>query len=180
MILYATKFYVKPQLTIEAFMQKSIEWINHSSHYGFENVEWDGKNIFERKTDNAEFSACILRNEKVAATKLESFDNGVLWKNEYVLYPCGNRNLLSVRLSKSLAQDDKYEDFSFHRPYLMKQLLREQYGEDDNDLPVVDTPITVAEKNISLISDVICEKNIILCRLFMLLVFLTTTKHPLM
>lgn len=159
MLIYATKFYVKKSLTGIVFIEKALQWINGSPHYNFDNVQWDGKDIFFVNTKKEKFSIFILE-EEIVAIQLETEDESKThWTSEFILREQSGYNVLSVRLNKKISEGNTMDNaMRFHRPRLMRQILNDNFGENDHGLHISDTPTIITAENIHILHDLICGK----------------------
>ncbi len=158
MVVFSTMFYVKKSLTMERMTELAFEWANGSPHYGFGNIAWNGGDSGEYISDDGKqkFSVIVSNDGNILAMRMENTDeNNILWINDFVYESGEERNVLSVRLTRDADRESFIPD-RFNRPRLMKTVLREGYGDVDNDMEISDRVINITEKNIDIAENIIC------------------------
>jgi hypothetical protein len=130
-VLYG-KFYVREELNIEKFLEKSLAWVQEMKRIPevfktiqFEQIEMkeirDGVNLVEYAIDNAQrlVAFCL---------KLED-DNGELWRTDLVLQEGKQQGIMQIRLAREQKRATAEQDFNFRIPWVLRQILKEGYGE---------------------------------------------------
>ncbi len=159
MVIFSTMFYVTKELTKEKMAELAFEWVNMSPHYGFDSLTWNGEDYYEQKCEKQKFSVIVSDDKKTMAIRLENRDGDILWTNDFTFTESDDRNLLFVRLNRDAMDKESIVPHRFHRPRLMKEILRAGYGAKDNTLQISDKEVLITRQNITLAEDVICGKT---------------------
>lgn len=159
MVIFSTMFYVKKELTKEKMAELAFEWVNKSQHYGFGNLVWNGEDFYERECEKQKFSLIVSNDNRTMAIRLENRDGDILWTSDFTFTESDGRNLLFVRLNRDAMDKESIVPHRFHRPRLMKEILRAGYGAEDNRLLISDKEVLITRENINLAEDVICGRT---------------------
>lgn len=157
MLVFTTTFPVSENLTIEKFVNIAIEWVsNPHSRYSFNNPSWDKSAVFSQKdtTGLVELSINTMFENNSVAIRLRNVEDTIEWVSDFVLAD----NFLSVQLQRNSTDNANFIP-NFHIPYILKMLIRNNYGGADNGLPINTSPLFISEKNIEIISDIIINGN---------------------
>lgn len=160
MVIFSTMFYVTKKLTKAKLIELAVEWVNKSPYYGFDNISWNGEDVYEEKSEKQKFSVVQSNDAKILAIRLENIDNdNVLWTNDFVYEECNTNNILLVRLARDAVDKESIVTKAYHRPRLMKTILRLGYGAEDNNLLISDQEIIITQQNRDLAEDIICGRT---------------------
>lgn len=160
MIIFSTMFYVTKELTKEKMTELAFEWVNGSPHYDFDNISWDGSDLYEQESGKQKFSLIRSNDKKLLAIRLENIDDdNVLWTNDFVYEEGDVNNILLVRLARDAVDKESIVSGRYNRPRLMKTILKLGYGAGDNHLPTSDREILIAEHNLELAENIICGRT---------------------
>lgn len=145
MILFSTILNITDSLTKDAFVDLVLEW-NRTSKY-IENVvpnvdlngSYSGKFGDEKLSlefvDDPEKDLMAVRHEKVTA-------DAVVWDTDYVLN--FEEKKISIRLDRTYSEDALVMNGAFSTPHFITLLIEGGYLADDQDLPVLRTPMAFA------------------------------------
>lgn len=160
MIIFSTMFYVTKELTKEKLIELAFEWVNGSPHYGFDNIKWNGKDLYEAKSEKQTFSVISSNDGSITAFRLENLDkDNIIWTNDFVFEENKEKNLLIVRLARDAADKESFVTRKYNRPRLMKEILKRGYGAEDNSLLISDRESFITEANLKLAEDIICGRT---------------------
>ena len=162
MIVLYGKFYVRKELTINNFLEKSLAWVRGMKQIPeafktmkFEQTEMkevrDGINLVEYAIDN---------EQKLAAfcLKLED-DNGELWRTDLVLQEGNLQGIMQIRLAREQKRATAEKNADFRLPWVLRQILNERYGGEDNGLLVDNRPFYLDTENLELAEQFILSPN---------------------
>lgn len=160
MIIFSTKFYVTKELTKKKLIELAFEWVNNSPHYEFDNISWNGEDLYEQETGKQKFSIIQSNDLTILAIRLENVDNdNVLWTNDFIYEEGDVNNILFVRLAHDAVDKESFVSRGYNRPRLMKTILKSGYGSEDNNLLVSDQEVLITENNLELAEDIICGRT---------------------
>ena len=142
MILFSTILNITDSLSKDAFVDLVLEW-NRTSKY-IENVvpnvdlngSYSGKFGDEKLSlefvDDPERDLMAVRHEKVTA-------DAVVWDTDYVVN--FDEKKISIRLDRTYSEDALVMNGVFSTPHFITLLIEGGYLADDQDLPVLRTPM---------------------------------------
>lgn len=160
MVIFSTMFYVTKDLTKEKMIELAFEWINNSPHYGFDNISWNGEDLYEQESEKQKFSVVQSNDTKILAIRLENIDDdNVLWTNDFVFEECNVNNMLIIRLARDAVDKESIVTRGYNRPRLMKTILKLGYGAVDNNLLISDREILITKQNLDLAENIICGRT---------------------
>lgn len=160
MVIFSTMFYVTKDLTKEKMIELAFEWINNSPHYGFDNISWNGEDLYEQESEKQKFSVVQSNDTKILAIRLENIDDdNVLWTNDFVFEECSVNNMLIIRLARDAVDKESIVTRGYNRPRLMKTILKLGYGAVDNNLLISDREILITKQNLDLAENIICGRT---------------------
>ena len=145
MILFSTILNITDSLTKDAFVDLVLEW-NRTSKY-IENVvpnvdlngSYSGKFGDEKLSlefvDDPDRNLMAVRHEKVTA-------DAVVWDTDYVVN--FDEKKISIRLDRTYSEDALVMNGAFSTPHFITLLIEGGYLADDQDLPVLRTPMPFA------------------------------------
>ncbi len=160
MVVFSTIFYVTKELTKEKLIELAFEWVNKSQHYEFDNLIWNGEDLYEQECSKQKFSMVQSNDKRILAIRLENVDNdNILWTNEYVYEEKEDNNIFMVRLAHDAIDKDTTVTRRYNRPRLMKKILELGYGAEDANLLISDKAILITDNNLDLAENIICGKT---------------------
>lgn len=159
MLVLSTKLYVKNELTDEKFIEMATTWVSWEQNYSFGKVEWDGSEEFIIENDMKTQKFSIMRYDNAVIVHLENVDGKVIWTNDFVLTKKEDKRTLAVLLYNDAVDMSVRLPQEFKRPFLLKQIIKGNYGAEDNNLPISDYPIVINESNIEVASRLILGKE---------------------
>lgn len=145
MILFSTILNINDSLTKDAFVDLVLEW-NRTSKY-IENVvpnvdlngSYSGRfgdaKLSLEFVDDPERDLMAVRHEKVTA-------DAVVWDTDYVVN--FDEKKISIRLDRTYSEDALVMNGAFSTPHFITLLIEGGYLADDQDLPVLRTPMPFA------------------------------------
>ena len=145
MILFSTILNINDSLTKDAFVNLVLAW-NWTSKY-IENVvpnvdlngSYSGKfgdaKLSLEFVDDPERDLMAVRHEKVTA-------DAVVWDTDYVVN--FDEKKISIRLDRTYSEDALVMNGAFSTPHFITLLIEGGYLADDQDLPVLRTPMPFA------------------------------------
>ncbi len=145
MILFSTILNINDSLTKDAFVDLVLEW-NRTSKY-IENVvpnvdlngSYSGRfgdaKLSLEFVDDPEKDLMAVRHEKVTA-------DAVVWDTDYVVN--FDEKKISIRLDRTYSEDALVMNGVFSTPHFITLLIEGGYLADDQDLPVLRTPMAFA------------------------------------
>lgn len=145
MILFSAILTINDSLTKDAFVDSVLEW-NRTSKY-IENVvpnvdlnaSYSGKFGDAKRSlefvDDPERDLMAVRHEKVTA-------DAVVWDTDYVVN--FDEKKISIRLDRTYSEDALVMNVAFSTPHFITILIEGGYLADDQDLPVLRTPMEFA------------------------------------
>ena len=125
----------------------------------FGNLIWNGEDFYERECEKQKFSLIVSNDNRTMAIRLENRDGDILWTSDFTFTESDDNNLLFVRLNRDAMDKESIVPHRFHRPRLMKEILRAGYGAEDNRLLISDKEVLITRQNINLAEDVICGRT---------------------
>lgn len=145
MILFSTILNITDSLTKDAFVDLVLEW-NRTSKYienVVPNVDLDGsysgkfgdEKLSLEFVDDPERDLMAVRHEKVTA-------DAVVWDTDYVVNFAEKK--ISIRLDRTYSEDALVMNGAFSTPHFITLLIEDGYLADDQDLPVLRTPMAFA------------------------------------
>ncbi|MCI8670302.1 MAG: hypothetical protein HFI34_12435 [Lachnospiraceae bacterium] len=159
MLIFATKLYVKESLTDEIFIEMAVEWVSGGNNYTFGDIEWDGSEEYsvENYSNTQQFS--IMKYDNAVIIHLVNKDGKIIWTNDFVLTYKEGRRILAVQLYNEAEDMSVKLPKKFNRPRLLKKIIENDFGADDNGLEINGKPLHIDETNIQIIEKVILKKN---------------------
>lgn len=148
MLIFSTKLYVKNKLTDEKFIELAINWVSGGRNYTFGKIAWDGSEEYtvENPTKSQKFT--IMKYENVVIVHLVNKDGKVIWTNDFILTQKNDKRILAVLLYSDAVDMSVKLPKEFNRPILLKWIIRENYGDEDNGLLINDCPLTINGNNL--------------------------------
>ena len=160
MILFSTILKINETLTKDAFVRLVLKW-NETSVYEVNRVpdiSWNGEYTKKFGTDKLslefvdypEKSIMAIRHEKVT-------EDEVVWDTDYIVN--FEEKCIAIRLERTYREDALVIDGKFSTPHFITLLIEGNYLADDYNLPVLRTPIMIADTDSALILDVVENKE---------------------
>lgn len=153
MILLYGKSFVKKELTIQMFLNRSFAWIKGMQKIPdeFKAIEVKQDELYSVcKGDNSVEYAIDRENKTVAfCLKLED-DFGKMWRTDLVLQEGEEQGTMQIRLAKEQKKASVDLKQNFRLPWILRKLFEDGYGGDDNGIPVSDKPYYIDENNIEI------------------------------
>lgn len=145
MILFSTILNINDSLTKDAFVDLVLEW-NRTSKYienVVPNVDLDGsysgrfgdEKLSLEFVDDPGRNLMAVRHEKVTA-------DAAVWDTDYVVN--FDEKKISIRLDRTYSEDALVMNGAFSTPHFITLLIEGGYLADDQDLPVLRTPMPFA------------------------------------
>lgn len=155
MLLFSTVLDVLNTLTPDQFIQLVFEWNENSTHDAnrVKDVRWSGEHTIRYGTpdlwlefvEHPERSVLAVRHEKIT-------EDGVVWDSDFILDY--EKNQISIQLDRTYSEEALSIDAAFSTPHFITLLIEHGYLKDDQDLPVLRTPVYVSDSDSALISKV--------------------------
>jgi len=159
MIIFSTKLYVKNTLTDDLFVNMSIEWVKNSQNYSFGDLSWNQQEEYYAESIDKMQTLTIIKYDNTVMVRLINNDKKVQWTNDYVLTTRGDKRVLSVQLYRDTEDVSISLPTKFNRPKLLKDIMRDGYGDIDNNLETNDKCLIITEENIDIIKKIILDEE---------------------
>lgn len=144
MLVFSTRLPLKNEITQADCIRLFIEWVTKSPNYSIQNILYDvsSNEDFDCIDENITFSIRHFKNNHVelSACRLENRENIAVWVNDCIFLCENGKKSLLVQLNCNRI-DYSTQLPPIHKPYIIRQFVERGYCNDDNDLPVVDTPL---------------------------------------
>ena len=160
MLLFSTVLDINDTLTKDAFIQLAIEWNQGSPHANnvIPGIEWDGKRNVRFGDENLWLAIEEYRNQNTIAIRYEKKEeDGAVWDTDYVMNFTTKK--MAIRLDRSYLEEALAYNPGFSTPHFITLLIERGYIKDDNDLPVLRTPIMIDADNLDTLINVICGET---------------------
>ena len=160
MLLFSTVLSVNESMTRENFLRLIVEWNNTGSKTGniIPESQWDGGENIRYGDDKIWLEIEEYKNKNIIAVRYEkNEDNGAVWDTDYIMN--FDEMKLAVRLDRSYLESASAIDHSFSAPRFISLLIQHGYLKDDLDLPILNTPIMIEDKNLDILEDVVRGKK---------------------
>lgn len=159
MLRFSTKIYVKEELTNDVFIDMVLKWATEGQHYTFGELNWNGNDEYYVESSNGLQTLEINKFDETVIVHLTNKDGKIIWTNDYVLTVKNGKRVLSVQLYNDALEISAKMPNDFNRPYLLKLIIREGYGDKDNGLLINDRFVWIKDDNIELIEKIILEET---------------------
>ena len=159
MLIFATKLYVKESLTDEIFIEMAVEWVSGGNNYTFEKIVWDGSEEYSVENFNKTQQFSIMKYDDAVIIHLVNKDGKIIWTNDFVLTYKEGRRILAVQLYNEAEDMSVKLPKNFNRPRLLKKIIANDFGAEDNGLAINGKPLYIDEMNIQIIENVILKRN---------------------
>ena len=155
MLLFSTILEINDLVTEEDFLSLVFEW-NKTSKYKenvVQGIDWQGERnarfgdarLWMQIMEYADQGIIAVRHEKIA-------DDGVIWDSDFIMNFRERR--LAIQLDRTYSEEALVMDAAFSTPHFITLLIEHGFLKDDGDLPVLRTPITVSDEELSLLASV--------------------------
>ncbi len=158
MLVFSTKLYVNELLTDEVFIEKAVNWVKGGKNYYFGNFEWDGKEEFLVETPDKKQIFTINKYEDAVIVHLINREERVIWTSDFVLTDRNGKRILAALLYSDAVNMSVKLPEQFNRPYLLKQIVAEGYGENDKNISTNNIPYIITKENINVAIELIMGK----------------------
>ncbi|MDD4512464.1 MAG: hypothetical protein PHN24_05085 [Eubacteriales bacterium] len=148
-------------MTKDKFIHLVEEWNqSHTTHP--ENIikdfVWNGEKSLRFGNDYLWLQIVDLDVKQIIAVRYEKHtDDGVTWDTDYI-YNYGEMKL-SIQLSRSYSEQQILINAKYSTPHFITLLIEKGYLEKDLDLPISNTPITLADSKMQVLADVIINSS---------------------
>ena len=160
MLLFSTILPIKKKMKKNDFVHLVIEWNQQSRREDnvIQGMKWKGEQSIRYGDDKLWLEIEEYRGGNIIAIRYEKQDqDGSVWDTDYVMN--FNERKLAIRLDRSYTQDALSASPAFSTPNLISLLIGRGYVEDDQDLPVLCTPIKVDEESIGFVAELINKER---------------------
>lgn len=159
MLVFSTKMFVKELLTDEVFINKAIAWVKGGNNYRFGEFEWDEKEEFSVVSSDAKQKFTINRYSDAVVVHLVNTDDKIIWTSDFVLTNKNGKRILASFLYNDAVDMSVRLPEQFNRPYLLKQIVAEGYGELDGNICTDNLPFVINADNLSIAEELILGKS---------------------
>lgn len=153
MIVLYGKFYVRKEMKIEKFLEKSLLWVHGMRQIPeiFKTISYEHGEMKEVRDGVNSVEYAIDNEQKLAAfcLKLED-ENGELWRTDLVLQEKELQGVMQIRLAREQRRATAEQNLKFRIPWVLRQMLKEGYGGEDNGLLVDSKPFYLDVDNLEL------------------------------
>lgn len=160
MILFSTVLEINNKMTKDDFIKLVIEWNQGSPHQDnvIQNIVWNGERNIRYGTEKLWLDIQEYRNQNIIAVRYEKIEgNGIVWDTDYVMN--FNEMKMSIQLDRSYLEEALVTETAFSTPHFITLLIEKGYLCDDEELPVLKTPILINNDNLKLLADVVNGKK---------------------
>lgn len=151
MLLFSTILDIKDTITPDSFINLVLEWNETSTRienkvqgidwHGEHNVRYGSDDLWLQFVELAERSVLAVRHEKVTA-------DGVTWDSDFVVNFAERK--LAIRLDRTYSEEALVMDAAFSTPHIITLLIEHGFLKDDEELPVLRTPIYVTDDDLEM------------------------------
>lgn len=159
MLVFSTKLYVKEQLTDDIFINKAISWVQGGNNYRFGQFKWDKNEEFIVKSEDGSQTFLINRYSDAVVIHLVNTDDKIIWTLDFVLISKNGKRILASFLYNDAVDMSVKLPQRFNRPYLLKELVAEGWGEADGELHTNNIPYIITQDNINIAEKLIMGKS---------------------
>lgn len=158
MLLFSTILEIKESVTPDDFIRLVLKWNETSSH--IENrvsgIDWRGEHNVRYGTENLWLEFVELPEKSIIAVRHEKItDDGVVWDSDFIANFSERR--VAVQLDRTYDEDALIMNAAFSTPHFITLLIEEGFLKDDFEIPVLRTPVSITDENISLYQNVFVE-----------------------
>jgi len=158
MLIFSTKLYVKESLTDEVFINKAIAWVKGGKNYHFGEFEWDKKEEISISSIDGKQKFNINKYSNAIVVHLVNIDGKIIWTSDFVLTKKNEKRILASFLYNDAVDMSVKLPESFNRPYLLKRIVSEGYGDLDGNIDTDNKPVIMNNANVSLAEELIMGK----------------------
>ncbi len=159
MLVFSTKLFVKELLTDEIFINKAIAWVKGGKNYYFGEFEWNEKEEFSVSSSDEKQKFTINRYSDAVVVHLVNIDEKIIWTSDFVLTKKNGKRILASFLYNDAVDMSVRLPEQFNRPYLLKQIVAEGFGELDGNICTDNLPFILSDDNLSIAEELILGKS---------------------
>ena len=151
MLLFSTILEFKDSVTPDDFIRLVIKWNATSSHVEnrIPGIDWHGERNVRYGTDHLWLEFAEFPEKNIIAVRHEKItEDGVAWDSDFIADFTERR--IAIQLDRTYNEDALIMDAAFSTPHFITLLIEEGFLKDDLDLPVLRTPISITDDDISL------------------------------
>lgn len=151
MLLFSTVLNIKESVRVDDFIRLVLEWNDSSTRT--ENkvtgIDWQGERTIRFGSDKLSLELMEYPEKGILAVRHEKItDDGVVWDSDFIMD--FSRHQMSIRLDRTYSEDALVMNAAFSTPHFISLLIEHGYVEDDEDIPVLRTPVYISDKNLEL------------------------------
>ena len=160
MLLFSTILEIKESVTPEDFIRLVLEW-NETSKYAENRVtgiDWHGERTARYGNDSLWLQFIEYPEKNILAVRHEKIsDDGVAWDSDFVVN--FEKRRVAIRLDRTYSEEALVMDAVFSTPHFISLLIAHEFLQDDRNLPVLRTPISITDDNIDMLRNIFEEKK---------------------
>lgn len=160
MILFSTILKTNASLTKDAFVQLVLDW-NKTSKYRenrVPDVNWSGENSKKFGNDRLSMEFACYPEKHIMAVRHEKItEDAVVWDSDFVVN--FEEKCIAIRLERTYSEDALEMDGKFSTPHFITLLIEGGYLAEDENLPVLRTPMVITDADLAIVSDVVGHKK---------------------
>ena len=155
MLLFSTILEIKESVTPEDFIRLVLEW-NETSKYAENRVtgiDWHGERTARYGNDSLWLQFIEYPEKNILAVRHEKIsDGGVAWDSDFVVN--FEKRRVAIRLDRTYSEEALVMDAVFSTPHFISLLIAHEFLQDDRNLPVLRTPISITDDNIDMLRNI--------------------------
>lgn len=159
MLVFSTKLYVENTLTNNVFVKMVLDWVSRDRNYTFDQLDWNENDEYVVESSDKAQTLTIMKYDNNIAFRFINIDNKIIWTLYGVLTNRGDKRIFAIHLYRDAEDISVKMPTSFHRPTLLKMVVKDNYGAMDNDLKTDDRYIMIDEDNIGIIEKIILNNQ---------------------
>lgn len=160
MILLYTKFKLDNKVDIISLLERAFKWVAGMKNVPaiFKSLSWNGTESQEY-VDGKNLVAVEMNSDmNLVAIRVSILDEAEeLWTTDIAFNEVQHEIQIRLAREKQIISADY--DRNFRLPYFLRQLLRDNLGGFDGDLPVCDRPLFIDDSNVNIIEELIKGKR---------------------
>lgn len=161
MLLFSTLLPIADSLNEENFMELVQEW-NQGSKYKeniVQEVAWNGEDSVKFGRDGLTLEVVRFPKEQILAVRHEKITSDlVVWDTDYVVN--FRERKIAIRLDRTYREDAVLMDGAFSTPHFISLLIEKGYLKEDVNLPVLRTPMSIADEKQEFLKNVINRREL--------------------
>ena len=148
MLLFSTLLDIKDTVTPDDFLRLVLQWNETSSHK--ENIvtgiTWHGEHNARYGTDGLWLEFVELPEQGIVAVRHEKVtEGGVAWDSDFIVNFKERR--IAIQLDRTYNEEALVMDAAFSTPHFITLLIENGFLKEDQDLPVLRTPIEITDED---------------------------------